>query len=221
MIKRVLSLIILLFAINVKAIGGDSCDKAELNRLKELASHLSFTYEFIETDPVDGRTSGAFSIIVDNIPKDLKVMVVYSWEMAQYDEFVPNTNGTGKLSGFKDGKKVKIYVKAFVNNGCVARDIMIKTISLPYINQFINSNECKASPEFKYCRDKLTNVNISESTFKYEYQKYLKEKELGNPEYVTNNIKIYIALAIMILVPLTIIIKNKVTKIIEKRKDEI
>ena len=221
MIKRVLCLILLLFTINVKAIGEDSCDKAELNRLKELASHLSFTYEFIEGEPNQGHITGTFDIIVDNIPKDLKVMIIHSWETLEYDEFVPNSQGTGKLTGITPGQKIKITVKAYVDNGCVAKDVMTRTISLPYIHPFIGTEECNESPNFKYCRDKLTNVNISTSTFKSEYQKFLKEKELGNPEYVTNNIKIYIALALMILIPLAIIIKNTVTKIIEKRKDEI
>lgn len=221
MAKRVLCLILLLFAVNVKAIGGDSCEKTELNRLKEEANHLSFAYEFVEGDPVDGRYYGTFDIIVDNIPKDLKVMIIHSWEMLQFDEFAPNSNGTGKLTGFSAGQKVKITVKAYVDNGCVARDIMIRTISLPYINQFYDSVECKEDPSFKFCLNRLTNTNISEKTFKSEYQKYKKEQELGNPEYVTNNIKIYIALALMIIIPLAIFIKNTVTNIIEKRKDEI
>ena len=38
---------------------------------------------------------------------------------------------------------------------------------------------------------------------------------------VVNNTKIYIALALIVIIPLAIIIKNVVVKYIEKRKDEI
>ena len=221
MIKRVLCLFILLFAINVKAVDQDKCDKNELKRLKELASHMSFTYEFKEIETTNGRVDGSFDIIVDNIVSDLKPLIIHSWDLLEYDEFVPNSNGTGRLTGFLSGQKIKINVKAFVNNGCIAEDIMIKTVQLPYVNKFIGTKECNESPRFKLCRDKLTNVNVSQETFKIEYQKYLKEQELANPTLVVDNSKIYIILAVIVAIPVAIIVKNYVTKIIDKRKDEI
>jgi hypothetical protein len=219
MIKRVLLLVVLLYAINVKAV--NECDKSEMRRLKEEASHLTFTYEFKEQSSSNGNITGTFDIVVDNIPTDLRPLVIHSWDLRVYDEFVPNSNGTGRLTGFFSGQKVKINVKAYVDNGCITEDVLIKTIQLPYINKFFGSKECKESPNFKLCRDKLTNINVSEETFKSEYKKYLKEQELANPELVVNNSKIYIALALIILIPLAFVIKNVVINIIEKRKDEI
>ncbi len=223
MAKRVLGLLILLFAItiNVKAGPGEECDKNELKRLKEEASHLSFTYEFKENMRESGLIDGSFDIIVDNIVSDIKPMVIHSWDTLEYDEFVPNSNGTGKLTGFTSGQKVRITVKAYVKNGCLAEDLLIRTIELPYINKFYGRSECKANPNFKFCKDKLTKTNVSETTFKTEYEKYIKEKELANPELVVNNTKIFIVLALIVVVPLAIVVKNYVTKIIEKRKDEI
>ena len=221
MFKKLLCLVLLFFAINVKAIGEEKCEKTELNRLKEIASHLSFSYEFVEATSDDGHIAGSFNIIVDNITSEIKPLIIHSWELLEFDEFVPNSNGTGVIKGFESGRTIKITVKAYVNNKCNAETVMIKTIKLPYINKFYSSKECKESPDFKFCKDKLTNINISETTFNSEYKKYLKEQELGNPEYVTNNTKIYIVLALMILIPLGLFIKNAVTNIIEKRKDEI
>ena len=214
MIKKVLCLILLFFAINVKAVDKDTCDKNELRRLKEIASHLSFTYEFKED-------KSNFDIIVDNITSEVKPLIIHSWDLLEYDEFVPNSSGTARLTGFISGQRVKITVKAYVNNSCVAKDLLTKTIVLPYINRYLNSEECKKNPEFKYCLDKLTNVNISENTFKSEYAKYIKEKEKGVPTMVINNTKIYIVFALMVAIPLAIVIKNSVTKYIEKKKDEI
>ena len=214
MIKKVLCVLLLLFAINVRAAEKDACDKTELKRLKEIASHLSFTYEFKED-------KSRFDIIVDNITSEIKPLIIYSWDFLEYDEFVPDNNGTGRLSGFGSGQKVKITVKAYVNNGCVAKDLLTKTIALPYINPFLETEECKKSPEFKFCKDKLTNVNISLNTFKSEYANYIKEKEKGTPKMVVNNTKIYILLAAIVAVPIAIVIKNGVTNYIEKKKDEI
>lgn len=212
--KKVLCIILLLIAINVKAVEKDTCDKTELRRLKEIASHLSYSYEFHEEN-------SKFDIIVDNITSEIKPLIIHSWDFLQYDEFVPNSSGTGRLTGFISGQRVKITVKAYVNNGCVAKDLATKTIVLPYVNRFLNSEECKKSPDFKYCKDKLTNVNITQELFKREYNSYVKEKEQNPPKMVINNTKLYIALTLIIVIPLAIVIKNLVTKYIEKRKDEI
>ena len=214
MSKKILCLILMLFAINVRAIEKDKCDSKELKRLKEIASHLEFTYEFDET-------KSRFDIIVDNITSEIRPIIIYSWELQEYDEFIPNASGTGRLTGFTPGQKVKITTKAYVNNACSAKDLLVKTISLPYINPFLKTEECKKNPEFKLCINKLTNVNITEKTFKAEYAAYIKEKEKGTPVMVVNNTKIYIALALIVIIPLAIIIKNVVVKYIEKRKDEI
>ena len=214
MSKKILCLILLLFAINVKAVDKDECDKNELKRLKEIASKLVYTYEFDEE-------KDKFSIIVDNITSEIRPLVIYSWDLLEYDEFKPNSSGTAKLTGFKPGSKVKITTKANVNNACSAKDVATKTVTLPYINPFINTEECKKNPEFRYCIDKLTNVNISKKTFQDEYARYIKEKEKGTPTTVINNTKIYIILAIIVAIPVAIVVKNAVTKYIEKRKDEI
>ena len=65
------------------------------------------------------------------------------------------------------------------------------------------------------------NANISENTFKTEYNKYIKEQEKGSLVMKVDNTKIYIFLFLLIAIPSAIVIKNKVTKYIEKRKDEI
>ena len=212
--KKILCLILLLFTINVKAVEKDQCEKTELKRLKEAASHLVYTYEYNDE-------KNTFDIIVDNITSEIRPLVIYSWDLLEFDEFKPNSSGTGKLSGFKPGQKVKITTKAYVNNACSAKDVAIKTMALPYRNPFYNSSECAKNPEFKLCINKLTNVNITEKTFKEEYAKYLKELEKGTPTMVINNTKIYIVLVCIVLVPLIFVIKNSITKYIEKRKDEI
>ena len=221
MSKKIICLIILLFTINVKGIEKDTCDKTELKRLKEVASHLTFTYEFHEEKTSDGKIGGKFDIIVDNITSEIKPLIIYSWDFLEYDEFVPNGNGTARRSGFISGQKVKITVKAYVKNDCSGKDLMTKTIALPYVNRFIGTEECKAHPEFKYCINKLMNANISENTFKTEYNKYIKEQEKGSLVMKVDNTKIYIFLFLLIAIPSAIVIKNKVTKYIEKRKDEI
>lgn len=214
MSKKILCLILLLFAINVKAVEKDTCDKNELKRLKEIASHITYTYEYNEE-------TKRFDIILDNVTSEVRPIIIYSWDLLEFDEFVPNSSGTARRSNFLSGEKIKITTKAFVNNGCSAKDLAVKTIALPYVNPFINSEECKESPEFKFCINKLTNVNISESTFKSEYAAYKKEKAKGTPTMVINNTKIYVLLAIIVAIPLAIVVKNAVTKYIEKRKDEI
>ena len=98
---------------------------------------------------------------------------------------------------------------------------MVKNMAMPYINPYIGTEECNTHPEFKYCINKLMNTNVSEKVFRTEYNKYIKEQEQGSLVMEINNTKIYIFLALIIVIPLAIIIKNKVTKYIEKRKDEI
>ena len=91
----VIASLILLFAnIHVKA-DTSTCKKDELNRLRALAREINFTYEFNEVKDDNGDvTGGTFDIILDNITKETKPLVIYSWTMLSYDEFVPDANGT-------------------------------------------------------------------------------------------------------------------------------
>ena len=220
--KRIIFILLLLISINVSA---DSCTREELTRLKKEASNITFSYEFRELVDDNGMVAGGtFDIILDNISKDVKPMVIYSWIGMSFDEFNPDENGTAtskdfKPEGYLPGESVKVTVKAYVDNDCIAKDLMIKTIKLPYFNYFINSEECKMYPAFKLCKNRLTSTQITDRQFKAELDKYIEYNKKNPMVMDIDNTVLYIIIGVIIFIPIAIYVYNYIKEIYKKREE--
>lgn len=167
MIKKVIIVCLMFFAINVNA----KCDSNELARLKNLAQKVEFTYQHkLENKNI------YFDITASNLHEDIKVLIIDDYYMDDYREFKYSSNGMYKLSNFANDEKVVITFKAFVPNECSGQTVYTKTVDLPFYNIYKTRSECNSNPEFKYCQEFLDNY-ISESTFESEFKKYISGNE--------------------------------------------
>ena len=220
--KRIILVLLLLISINVSA---DSCDRVELNRLKKEASKITYSYEFREQKNDDGIViGGTFDIILDNISEEVKPMIIYSWIGMSFDEFKRDENGTAKSSDFKPegyapGESVKITVKAYVDNDCIAKDLTIKTIKLPYFNEFINSEECKTYPGFRLCKNRFSSTRITERQFKAELDKYIEYNKKNPMVMDVDNTVLYIIIGVIVFIPIAINVYKYVREIYKKREE--
>ena len=204
--KKLICLIsLLLLFTNVSA--AEKCKKDEYQRLKAIAKTVNFSYEFNELKSDSGDVvGGTFDIILDNVTTEIKPLIIYSWLSLNYDEFVPDENGTAtsksfKPEGYDPGSKVKITIKGYVPNPCSGEDLLTKTVRLPYFNNYLTSKECKEYPNFKYCKNQFLESDISQKQFDTEFQKYLKSLEKNAPKMVINNTNLYIMIGVAIAVP--------------------
>ena len=225
--KRIILIMGLLLAFtNVKAANDDTCKREELNRLKAVAKQIDFSYEFHEQKDDQGNvTGGTFDIILNNVSTEVKPLIIYSWMSMNYDEFVPDKDGmaTSKRfnpDGYDPGNTVRITVKGYVANPCAAKDLLTKTIRLPYYNIFKNRGECYSHPKFKYCQKTFLETKITEERFLSEYEKYLKSLEKEAPTMVINNTGLYVMVGVVIAVPILIYATVKFVKWY-KRKEEL
>ena len=206
--KRIFLICMMLFTFNVYA----KCDSNELNRLKELAKKVEFTYQY-----TGDKNNQYFDITASNLHEDLKVLIIKDYYMDDYQEFKYNSKKTFKLSKFENDSKVKITIKAFVPNECSGETVYTKTIDLPFYNSYQNSNECLQYPDFKYCQEFLDN-SISKTTFDSALHDYIEDKENISSEDPVEEKKDYgfiiflvviILLVIMGTFGIMLVIKNK------------
>ena len=145
---------LLFLSFNVDA----SCNRDELERLRQLAEKVEFTYQhkIEKVEEFDGVFDEiTFDITALNLNSDLKVLIINDYYNDDYLEFKYNSNGYYTLTGFSNSQKVDVTFKAFVANECSGTTVYTKTINLPFYNTYLNTDECKQYPEFKYCKEYL------------------------------------------------------------------
>ena len=213
-IKYLLLGVIVLFTFNVKA-ADDDCEKAEFNRLKELAKKIEFDYDY---KLVDGKA--VFSINAVNLNDELKVIDDYDKNPYNniYKEFKYNNTHKATVDDYEPGKSVTITIKGYVPNFCSGKEVLKKIIKLPYYNYYYNEEKCKGNEDFKYCKV-LIDSNISEKEFNRQFELFLKNKEEqqgGSTIAQDNGNKIYIIIgAGVLLVVIMVVIVSRISK---KRK---
>ncbi len=175
-IKYVLFVLIMLFAINVKA--ENHCDSKELARIKEIAKKVEFDYDYKMED-----NKAVFSISAMNLNDDIKVLIVDNYYNQNYREFKNEGSNKGTLNNFKEGERVSITISAYVPNWCSGKTVLTKTIKLPYYNYFYSEEKCKGYEDFKYCKQ-LIDSNITEESFENQLAAYKKTKEKNEEQKI-------------------------------------
>ena len=210
-IKYLIIIVFVLFCVNVKA--DEKCATDELNRLKELAKKVEYSYDYkVSEDGVD------FSITVTNLNQDIKVMIIEDYYRDLFKEFL-DTDGShsGTLNGFHSGDKVQITIQGFVPNRCSGKKLLTKTIKLPYYNFYYDDEKCKGNEDYKYCK-LLIDDNITEKKFNNGLAEFVKNRNKNNIEekVETNNSgKIVMIVGVIAFAVAVIIV---IVKLIEKRR---
>lgn len=172
--KFLLILGIILLSVNVKGITLEPCTTEKMNALKEIAKKMDINYTY-EMKEQDGVKYPEFTIHVNNMSEDLKVLIINDFYSLDYKEF-RNENGKSSMSGFKAGDKVTITTKAYTPDKCSTKTVATKQIKLPYYNQYYEEEFCLENPNFKYCEE-FIETDLTYEKYQKEKEKYLQEKE--------------------------------------------
>ncbi len=225
MIKKIFSLLILIIlSISITVRADDKCSKSEMNRLKDLASKIEFSYDYEIKENKNNEESWKtidFSITAINLTDELKTMIIYDMYSGNYREFTNNNEHKKTLKGFHEGEKVNITIKAFTNNDCSYQTVLTKTINLPYVNSFYDNDLCQEIKDFKYCTEltekRLTSKEYYDELNDYYLQKSIQEIiETEEGSNVKKNYTIIIIIAIGVIVVATILIL-----LFKKRKKDV
>jgi len=175
-VKKYLLILIFLICmfpfLNVYAV--DKCTTEEMNRLKELANNVEFTYtnEIIEVEDEEGgfyeKNIYKISILNDNI--DLK----YKYRISGDSNQLEIDKEKFSSLNFYGGEKLVISIYAYTTNLCTGKSLKTKTLTLPHYNYFYRENEevCKEYPDFKYCEEFMDTSDLTKEQFNLELEEY-------------------------------------------------
>ena len=222
--KKIWFITVFILSIVLKVNADNTCDKNELQRLKELANgvEINYTYE-IKEEMNDGMLIKypVFSLEANNLNEDLKVLIIENYYKDMYKEFKYNDTKKAVIKGFKEGEKIKITIKAYVPNKCSGKTLITKTIKTPYYNNYYNLDSCMKYPDFKYCTEFMDQI-ITNEEFSRELNKYIDSKEVKVEEKIENKRDwsiLYIASGIIIFLLIITIISSIIAK--KRRKNSL
>lgn len=199
-IFKYLSLIIIfLITSNVYAI--DECSTKEMNRLKELANNVkfSYTYQIEEENIEEGYIVTLYKIEVLNLPSDLRLV---------YDGKIVSANDIKNMNFYSSNQVFELY--SYVDNFCTDELIKKVVVDLPTVNSYyyFNKEKCLENPDFKYCQEFLDIKDISYEEIDKLFQEYTK-KDDNNSSKKNNNYLLYTLIGISVVVIITIILVIK------------
>lgn len=227
--KRIICGLLVIFLLLIIDVYADEiCTNNEISRLKELANKVDIHYEYdIKKENVDGEeyVDYNFKLVASNLNSELKVIIPEDYYMLKYREFKYNESKTFTIENFNMGEKVTVEIRAFSNNECAGRVLLTKTISIPYYNSMYESDECKGFEDFIYCKNELTDKEVTFDEFYNKLEEYKKNKktnEEGNNipanEQKGNNIYLIIIIILMMFV-IGYFIYVYIKKILKKKKE--
>lgn len=138
--KRIYLLLLLTFLIPITNVSGFYCKFSEISRYKGLASNISTTYDYVETD-----NSLTFNITLVNLNKELYIVDTTTNKVYRYQ------NSELTISGYNPGTTVK-YAVYTTNENC--SDTLLYTIRvvLPSYNQYYSDPICIGLSDYIYCQ---------------------------------------------------------------------
>jgi len=212
--KYLLFIMIMFFPFfNVYAEG--ECTTSELKRLREIASNVSFTYDYeiveqkyTEYDEYTFKTA-FYDITASNFNSEIKIRLK-GYNDALFTETEP------VMGRFAAGETVQIEIVAYTKNLCSGKVLLTKNIKLPHVNFASFYDECRDYPDFKYCKE-FANYDITRDEFLEKLDEYKKENNniFDDPDvfdfFLKYQVYIYITGGVLIvgLITLIIILVNK------------
>lgn len=204
-IFKYLSLIIIfLITSNVYAI--DECSTKEMNRLKELANNVKFTYSYqVEEESREEEfIIVLYKIEALNLSSDLRL---------SYDGKIVSANDIKNMSFYNRHQVFELY--SYVDNLCTDELIKKVVVDLPTVNSYyyFNKEKCLENPDFKYCQEFLDIKDISYEKIDKLFQEYIK-KDDNNSSKKNNNYLLYIliGISVAVIITITLVIKHRKNK---------
>lgn len=131
------------------------CDYQRQAELSRLASNVQLSYVY--------NKGTGFQVIMTNLTNDL-----YAVDM--YGQII--NGGAERTFSYASGTvSFDIYA---TDKSCSDNKLLTKTIDLPILNAYSNSDECKSYPGFRYCQV-WGSFSITQEQFTQELEEYKKE----------------------------------------------
>lgn len=163
-----LIIILLMFFVYLISISAECTDSAYANLVFE-AKELEYNYVLYDTGLETKYPLMRYRMTVNNITSNL--LVRYGEE----GTIITTRNNT--ISNLKPGETQFFSIVGSASSACPGRELSSKYITLPDYNGYINTDECKESPEFKYCnKDESISEIVSYEDFIDSYYTYYTEK---------------------------------------------
>ncbi len=150
------------------------CNYSDIVELNTLASHISYTYEYNETNQ-------NFDVTLYNTVNKLKLEYL--------KEIIESNNNKIVISNVIEGTKLYIRILSSQNTECENKLLRTINIYLPYKNEYYNSSYCEHYIELPICSTRFLDYDISYDIFKniLDKQRNQTEKE-EKPEEKENEI---------------------------------
>ncbi len=197
--KIIFVVILLFFPLIVNA----ECSKEEISRLKNLASKIETTYDYVEND--DGVT---FSVTFHNVYKGLKIVD----DMGK--NYSPSNNEFSDItiSNIIFGGSYSINIVSNSNN-CLNQNITKKYYSIPYYNSYYKDELCEKNRAKTVCQKWLNTNSLTYEQFVSNFNDKEQEQTTIQTQTVEENFLTqlfvkyyYILFGAIILISLTVII---------------
>ena len=168
--KKIVILVLALIIIPVKVKA--NCSNEELIRLQKIANNINTNYEYDEI-------TNSFKITFANVTDEVIITDINrNYDYISYGELQISNLSSGMHTYY-------IYAR---NKSCYENELNIKTLQLPYYNQYYNNDKCANMRNSKYCSKWLPN-SITYNTWITNVTKYKESIKEEKKETKTDNKK--------------------------------
>lgn len=203
LLVKLLSLLILIHPISVKA-GG--CNKEEMLRINSLINNIKITYTHVENNK--------FNINFYNIPKELYIFTPSNENIYHSD------NNFSTINNYLGGNSYTFNIYSLEDNNCINDMNYTKTIYVKKYNVYSEKEICKNEEynDFKLC-NKWYQGSITDEKFEKELQTF-KNNIINNTDIIdeNNRNKKYNNILIVSIVFSGILVVSLIVIIVVKKK---
>ncbi len=170
------------------------CDYSKQKEYNILASQVSHKIDYVES-------SKTFNLTIYNLSNGIAI---------KYNGVRTPINNEVVINNLKEGNILDISIVT-TDNECVEKDLRSITVTIPYINTYYNSEECKGHENLNVCSSKFLDYKITKSTFyslinkketsteKTENKKTVEEKETLVEKIIELLTEVYMPIIIVVL----------------------
>jgi len=202
-LKKILIIYLLLLIIPFK-VNAEECSKEFKQNISKLASNIDITYQYIENDQ--------FNFIIYNLPKNIVLE-----ENVNYSQ-ISNMNGETSVRSntFIGGANVT-FSMYYKGGECNTYLINMKTVKLPYYNEYWDKEICQNAKEYIYCQ-KFIPSKMSYESLEKNVKRYIEKNSQVVIEEEIEDKNIFSTEVILIISGISLLLIIILISIILKRK---
>ena len=169
--KIILLTLLVLFPVSSKAL---DCSYAEQARLRNIASNVTTSYEYVENgDDV------SFNVILTNITNEMYIQDYLDRNNENNKNYYYNGTNEIKITGYTPGTNVRYLIYPTKGN-CTSSYLANKYVNLPYYNKYYKDPLCDGKT-YSIC-NKWAKVNYTYDEFVKKINELDKKDEIQKEE---------------------------------------